>query len=406
MRRKFLLSLLVAAMVFAGSGVAAGDGPTDLKRAAVAADAPPGAFGNDVFQVRVRPAGGTGVGQFTVLTGAGNPAGAGQDVLYGQGAAGTSYLILRDLTAGIDYVQGQMLTHTGEVSLDDKSNFQQLSDRSSTTYWAAAGNLTVIQEVSVTGTTAADSRVVVKTEVEDSHSPPHQYRVQYLWDTAIGLDDGPVVQPRTGSSPYAPFDPVIGVEQTFDRPAGDLVVVDNDVNSTVPGLAVALSAKDSDVAKYVCWPDAIFAPFGGYVTDNTRNISGPASNCLGQNGRADSAAQYLWSLDPATGTTAATASLRMSPPVAYPSTMKAGPISLGSATAKLTDTATGLPLAGRAIAFSSGGQVRCTKTTDAAGKATCGGLLGGLLGYDVTYAGGAIWAASTDHGGLGLDQPS
>jgi len=57
------------------------------------------------------------------------------------------------------------------------------------------------------------------------------------------------------------------------------------------------------------------------------------------------------------------------------------------------------PATGRTLTFTGGG-TSCTVTTDANGAATCGGLLGGLLGYDVRFAGDAIWAPSTAHGGL------
>jgi hypothetical protein len=258
---------------------------------------------------------------------------------------------------------------------------------------------------STTGDSVANSRVNVTTKITDYNTPPHEYQIQYLWDTQLGADDGPVVQPRTAGVPYGPFDPVVGVEQTTSGSADDTVAVDNDVNPGSPTLAAALSGTGDpqavpDSVKYLCWADAIFAPIGGYVTDDTRNVSGSGSDCLGAQGDADSAVEYLWSADASQGDPQVTASIRMSPPAAYATTMKAGPISLGSATATLTDTATGRPIAGRAVRFSAGGHTTCDEVTDANGHATCGGLLGGLLGYDVSYAGGAIWAPSTDHGGL------
>ena len=365
---------------------------------------PAGGFGNGVFQVYETPAHRPGAGQFTVMTGANNPAGAGRDVLFGQGVPGTSYMVVRDVTTGKDFVQGQMLTHANEVSLDDFSNYQDVDGNSTTTHWSSL-DLTVEQTVSVTGDSVANSRVNVTTTITDNNTPAHEYQIQYLWDTQLGADDGPVMQPRAAGVPYGPFDPVVGVEQTTSGSADDTVVVDNDVNPGSPTLAVALSGTGDpqavpDSVKYLCWADAIFAPIGGYVTDDTRNVSDAGSDCLGVQGDADSAVEYLWSADASQGDPQVTASLRMSPPAAYATTMKAGPISLGSATATLTDTATGRPVAGRAVRFSAGGHTRCDEVTDANGHATCGGLLGGLLGYDVSYAGGAIWAPSTDHGGL------
>jgi hypothetical protein len=370
-----------------------------------AADAlPAGGFGNGVLQVYVTPAHQPGAGQFTVMTGANNPAGAGRDVLFGQGVPGTSYMIVRDVTTGVDYVQGQMLTHAGEVSLDDSLMYQETHGAATTTHWSSSGP-TVDQTVSVTGDSVADSRVTVTTKITDHYTPAHRYQIQYLWDTELGADDGPVIQPRAAGVPYGPFDPVIGVEQTADGSTDDTVVVDNDGDPGPPTLAVALSGVGDqqavpDSVKYLCWADAIFAPIGGYVTDDTRNVSDSRSDCLGVGGDADSAIEYLWSADASQGSPEVTASLRMSPPAPYATTMKAGPISLGSATATLTDSATGRPIAGRAVRFTAGGRTRCDEVTDANGHATCGGLLGGLLGYDVSYAGGAIWAPSTAHGGL------
>ncbi|GLY74894.1 hypothetical protein [Actinoallomurus iriomotensis] len=365
---------------------------------------PAGGFGNGVFQVYVTPARSVGAGEFTVMTGASNPAGAGLDVLFGQGVPGTSYMIIRDVTAGVDYVQGQMLTHGNEVSLDDSSIGQSTTGTTTTTTWSRS-SLFVEQAVSVTGGTVADTRVSVTTSITDYNTPKHQYKIQYLWDTEIGTDDGPAIQPRAAGEPYRPFDPTVGVERTDAPATGDTAVVDNDVNPLTPSLAVALSGSGDpqavpDSVKYVCWPDAIFAPLGGYVTDGTRDVSGSASDCLGGQGKADSAVEYVWSADANQAGPQVTASLRMSPPAAYATTMRAGSISLGSATATLTDTATGKPIAGRHVRFSAGSRTLCDVTTDAAGHATCGGLLGGLLGYDVSFAGDAIWAPSTAHGGL------
>lgn len=363
---------------------------------------PAGGFGNGVFQVYETPRFSPGAGQFTVMTGAANPAGAGRDVLFGQGVPGTSYMIVRDVTTGVDFVQGQMLTHANEVSLDDSFFSQDTDGTSATTEWWPP-HLTVEQTVSVTGDSVANSRVNVTTKITDFNTPPHRFQIQYLWDTRLGADDGPVIQPRTAGVPYGPFDPTLGAERTAAGSTDDTVVVDNDGDPGPPTLAIALSGAAQavpDSVKYLCWPDAIFARIGGYVTDDTRNISDSRSDCVGVQGGADSAVEYLWSADGSQGDPEVTASLRMTPPAAYATTMKAGPISLGSATATLTDTATGRPIAGRAVRFSAGGRTVCDRVTDANGHATCGGLLSGLLGYDVSYAGGAIWAPSTAHGGL------
>jgi hypothetical protein len=402
-KRVFPILLIPALLATAGpmpaAAVADQPSPADLKRSVLrTSDIPPDGFGNGILQVYLRPVTGTGTGQFTVLTGPQNPAGPGRDILYGQGAPGTSYMIVRDETTGIGYVQGQMVVHENEQSMDDLLKHQFVGDTSASTSWQRDDGLEILQQIEVLGTTVADSRVVVTTQIAEVPAPGGKYRIQYLWDVAVAGDDGPVIQPRTGAAPYAPFGPTIGVEQTITTPAGDLVAVDNEAGA--PNLAVATSGTNAESVQYVCWADAIFAPLGGYVTDSTRDISGTGSTCVNQEGQADSAIQYLWKLDPAAGSDTVSASLRMSPRTPYASTMDGGSISLGSATATLTDTASTRPLPGRVVTFTAAGRDRCTETTNANGKATCGGLLGGLLGYDVTYAGGAIWASSTDHGGL------
>lgn len=373
---------------------------------AAAADLPPGGFGNGIFHVYVNPADGEGAGEFTVLTGPQHPAGPGRNVLFGDGTPGTSYLIVRDISpsgAVTDYVQGQLLTHPSEVSLDGVSSTQKLTGSTMTTTWYPGG-FEITQTVAVTGDTVANSRVTVSTAIQDTSAQPDHYQIQYLWDTEVGTDDGPVTQPRTAGVPYGPFDPTIGVEQTTASFAGDTVTVDAHADPHPPTFAVAASGADNpqavpDTTKYVCWPDAIYAPIGEYATDSTRDISGANSDCLNSVGHADSALEYLWSLNPATGPSSVTASLRTSPPTPYATTLKAGRLSLGTATATLTDTATGKPVAGRLLTFSGGGST-CTVTTDANGSATCGSLLGGLLGYDVKFTGDAIWAPSTAHGGV------
>jgi hypothetical protein len=344
-----------------------------------------------------------------MLTGPQNPAGPGRNVLFGDGTPGTSYMIVRAVSPSgavvADYVQGQLLTHPNEVSLDGEPSSQVLNGSTMTTSWYPDYSFGITQTIAVTGDTAANSRVTVSTSIDDSRSQPNHYQIQYLWDTEIGTDDGPVIQPRTAGVPYGPFDPTIGVEQTTASYAGDTVAVDAHAGLHPPTLAIAASGAGNpqavpDSAKYVCWPDAIYAPIGGYATDSTRDVSGANSDCPNSVGAADSALEYLWSVNPSSGNPGSvTASLRMSPPNPYATTLKAGGLSLGTATATLTDTTTHKAIANRTLTFTSGGS-SCTVTTDANGAATCSNLLGGLLGYDVKFGGDAIWAPSTAHGGL------
>ncbi|MFF0448818.1 hypothetical protein ACFYT4_20805 [Streptomyces sp. NPDC004609] len=370
-----------------------------------AAALPPGGFGNGIFQAYVNGEERPGAGEFTVLTGELNPAGAGRDVLYGQGTPGTSYLRVLDVGTGTVYVQGQLITHAEEVSLDPLVRSVRVTGTESVTRWSVPGAFDLEQRVAISGTTAADSRVAVTTKVTDVRTERQRFRIEYVWDTSVAGDDGPVVQLGAAGASFRPFDPVSPTEQTFLRSTGDLAVADRYANPGAPTFAVAVAAAGDpravpDSVQYVCLSDAVFAPLGQYVTDPARDISGPASDCRNTAGRTDSGLLLLWSRDAAQDDATVAASVRMSPASPHPTTLKAGPLSLGSATATLTDTGSGRPVPGRTLVFSAGGRVRCTLVTDTAGRATCDRLLTGLLGYDVDFAGDAIWAASHAHGGL------
>ncbi|MFF6974341.1 MULTISPECIES: hypothetical protein [Streptomyces] len=366
---------------------------------------PPGGFGNGIFRAYVNGRERPGAGEFTVLTGEENPAGPGRDVLYGRGIPGTSFLRVADLGTGRVYVQGQLLTHSDEVSLDASVQSVRVSGAESVTRWSVSDSFDLEQRVTVSGTTAADSRVTVTTRITDVRTERHRFRIEYLWDTAVAGDDGPVVQSGAAGASFRPFDPVHSTEQTFDRSTGELAVADQYANPGSPTFAVAVSGTGTagavpDRVQYVCLAEAVFAPIGGYVTDPARDISSPASDCRPPAGGPDSGLLLLWSRDAAQDDATVAAVLRMSPANPYASTLRAGPVSLGTATATLTDTATGRPVPGRTVVFTSGGRVRCRVVTDGAGRATCDSLLGGLLGYDVDFAGDAIWAAAHGHGGL------
>ncbi|MFE0425929.1 hypothetical protein [Streptomyces sp. NPDC058953] len=370
-----------------------------------AAALPPGGFGNGIFQAYVNGRERPGAGEFTLLTGEQNPAGPGRDVLYGRGVPGTGFLRVADLGTGRVYVQGQLLTHADEESLDPSVRSVLVAGAESVTRWSVPDAFDLEQRVGVSGTTAADSRVTVTTRITDTRTERHRFRIEYLWDTAVAGDDGPVVQLGAAGSSFRPFDPVASTEQTFDRPTGDIAVADRFANPGSPTFAVAVSGTGipgavPDRVQFVCLPEAVFAPIGGYVTDPERDISSPASTCRATTGGPDSGLLLLWSRDAAQDDATVAATLRMSPATPYASTLRAGPVSLGRATATLTDTATGHPVRGRLLVFTSGGRERCRVTTDAAGRATCEALLGGVLGYDVDFAGDAIWAAARAHGGL------
>jgi hypothetical protein len=388
--------------------------------AAPAAALPPGGIGNDIFHVYVEENPGLGVGTFTVLTGPGNAAGAARNVLFGDGIPGTSYLIIRDEAPDgtiTDYVQGQLLTHPTEVSLDDYfSDITPLGTTGYRTTWFGLPSGTLTQDIVVHGTTQGDSSVEVTVRVEPSvESADHTFTVQYLWDVALGEDDGPALQPQPAGAEFRPTSPVVPNEATLADSDDSLAVVDNDANLATPTLAIGTTISGPawvtpapttpDTTTYVCWPQAIYAPIGEYQPDPTLDISTPASSCKGPEGGNDSAIEHIWTAQ-GTGPITVSASLFMSPRTAYSTAMTATPVLLRSPafSASLTDSA-GQPIPDRPIAFSVGSTIRCTAVTNANGVARCGTLGDALaatlaLGYTARYAGGSIWAPVSARGAL------
>lgn len=375
-----------------------------------------GGAGNGIFQVYVEHNSGLGQGSFTVLTGPNNPAGAGLNVLFGNGVPGTSYMIVRDTApdgTSVDYVQGNLLTHDNEVSLDNFGGYTEaLGTTGFRTTWFHPSFGRLVQDIIVHGTTQADSRVEVSTTISPKAGyEDHTFTVQYLWDVAIGEDDGPALQPQQATTVYRPYSPVETRESTVVDDS--LVVVDNDSNAVPPNLAVGVSANGPswvsptapDFVNYVCWPSAIYSPIGEYQIDDTYDIGTPASTCTNSDGEADAAIQSVWSVEASAEPTTVSASLFMSPRTPYPTTMTATPVLLRTPVFSATLSDSVKPLAGKTVQFLVGNTVRCTAVTDVNGKAGCGTLIDRLiavlsLGYTARYSGGAIWGPSSAKGGL------
>ncbi|MFC0438225.1 hypothetical protein [Kutzneria buriramensis] len=395
MHRLTLIAVAAALVAAAPAAAAAPHKPVKPAATAQAAAALPTA-GNGVFQVRMQDRRGLGLGTFTVTRG-------GQDVLYSGGGPGTSFMIVRDLADPknpVDYVQGEYLTQANEVSMDDSISF--VSTVSPTelkvTWFLPAG--TLVEDVVVHGSTAADSSVEVTTTFTGSD----QIQVQYLWDLAVGRDDGPVVQSEQAGGTFRPFAQSATNETTFTA-FDSLFASDNDGSATSPTMAVGLTGSGPSritpvptvplAAKYVCWPQAVGSPIGYYQTDPTIDVSTSASTCTGPSGN-DSAVAYLF----APGQSAVSASVFSIAPDA--TSLKVAPARLVSPalSATLTDTVYNHPVPGRTVAFSANGKVLCQAVTDANGVAACGGTAEGLaaaLGYSGGSVGDLVWAGASAH---------
>lgn len=363
--------------------------------------------GNGIYQVHVERERALAPGTFTVLTGEDNPAGQGLNVLFGNGVPGTSYMIIRQTDEDgntTDWVQGQLITHATEMSLDDE--FWYTEDLGSTgfiSHWRADFGA-VSQRVEVVGTTPADSRVEVTTTIDPRWAPNDQFQVQYIWDVAVGADDGPVLQELPGDAAFSPYESVITTERVFED-STRLAVADNDGNPVPPNLATEVAtSSDVESIKYACWPDAIYAEFGEYEIWDKYDVSTTDSDCVNTDGDNDSAVVTVF----AAGQESVTGTLAMTPPKPYATKIKAKPVLLRltpAFSATLTDELEGEPLAERKITFLVGNRVRCTAVTNSDGVAKCGNLSDALaavlgLGYTARYEGGAIWAATSARGGI------
>ncbi|MGW4525768.1 hypothetical protein [Amycolatopsis sp. NPDC004378] len=386
----------VAALLLAGAvpAQAAPEPPAQWKSRTHTALAATPTFGNDVFRVSLQQARGLGVGSFTVQTGPAHPAGAGRDVLFGGGVPGTSFTTVRDLTSHVDYVQGQYLTTASEVALDSLGPTTAAVGTTGfhTNWWTYvdSGSVEIDQYVVVHGTTVADSSVEVTTTVTGSSTDTFQ--VQYLWDTAAGTDDAPVLQ--TGA--YNPFATSATHEVTLsgvDSAALAGPSLSYGLTGTGPARITPPPTPPQSI-QFVCWPRAVGAAPGRYQTDPAIDVTTTGAGCPAPSG-PDSAVQYLFA--PAPSGLRTSASLFSTAP--DPTSLSVVPARLGSpaVSATLTDTRYGPGVPGRTVTFAAGGRTLCSGVTNANGVASCGGLtegLAALLGYSASYAGDGIWAGS------------
>ncbi|SFW92255.1 hypothetical protein [Amycolatopsis australiensis] len=396
-----LCAAAVLLLAVATPAAAAPEPPAQWKTRTHAALAVTPTFGNGVFRVSVQQAQGLGVGSFTVRTGPDHPAGAGRDLLFGGGVPGTSFMTVRDLTTGADYVQGQYLTTSTEIALDDLGPYTEaIGTTGFHTNWytvLGSGLMEIDQYVTVHGSTVADSSVEVTTTITGTSTDTFQ--VQYLWDTAAGTDDGPVLQ--TGA--YNPFGATATREVTLSG-VDSVALADNDggpslsygLTGTGPARITPPPTPPQSI-QFVCWPRAVGAAPGRYRTDPAIDVATTGAGCPGSAG-PDSAVQYLFAAAPI-GTSGVRASASLFSTAPDPTSVTVAPARLGSpaVSATLTDTRYGRGVPGRTLTFGAGGRTLCTGVTNANGVAACGGLtegLAALLGYSAAYAGDGIWAAS------------
>jgi hypothetical protein len=313
--------------------------------------------GNKFYRVAIENILGEGVGLYTVRTGPRHPItqrlGRPQDLLGGGargqidptdpntpiGQPGTSYTTIRSYTSGTDYVQTEFARR------DDNSRFKPVwldstfindfdivaedkyltpitkafffeegtSDTLTTgyivTYELPNPNLAnarllpdqmiITQKIDVHGADFGDSWVEITTIVKNTGPQAIEIGIRYLWDLAIGNDDGPRVTESTFNTSFgnneAGFD---WINFAFFRAEAN-----DAVRTTVPPAYNVYGAALTPVnllrvplqptrLQQVSWPLAFSKAFD-YAIDNTLDITTTKDPNAGVIG-GDKAMQFFW----------------------------------------------------------------------------------------------------------------
>jgi len=201
-----VVAVLVAAALLAPGALAqVAFDPESVADKGPAAPAQPLAVragGNGVYTVTVSDAADFACGAWTARTGVLHEAGAGRNVLYGNGQPSTSDTVLRSWTSGALYRTGgsHICTRLCDIATP---TVQAILTAGVTTGWRMTwliddGALTIrfTQEVNVEGpvdgTETTDNTVIRETHVVENLGPATlRFGLRKHWDWQIGPDDGP-----------------------------------------------------------------------------------------------------------------------------------------------------------------------------------------------------------------------
>ena len=310
MRRNGLIglaTLLVIAACSEGTSPNGGGNKASAKSRLHIDAAGIGEANNGFYSVFVNQSAGPGIGQYTVMTGPNHPvtlsSGGPKNVIFGDGSPGTSYNTIYSYTTGTYYVNNISATNVGGLfNLNPAhagvtASVVPLGTTGYRTTYVLSGPpntpdaLTIVEDVNTHGTTFENSSVEVTTTVTNNGSSPVSIGIRYLWDTQIGLDDGPTFQQ------LSPDSPVLVTEQSFVSPTfGFFRIQDNDGNSTTPLFSVfgtvtqpttiVPAPTPPDLIENAGWSDSFDEPFA-YTTNPTVQVSTPSSV-------NDNAVLYFW----------------------------------------------------------------------------------------------------------------
>jgi hypothetical protein len=258
---------------------------------------------NGIYDVSVQDKTGlTGLGTYTVSTGTWHPL-PNQDVLF----AGvvqqpwSTYLTVRSYNTSTEYVSTSSSPTPSAgynvVNLDTVSatGFSSPTPTSAVAWWdlntpADPDDLYIEQVIEVVGTTLADSRVRVSTEVTNTGAEPVDIGIRYEWDIVIDGFDGSWFAERNPDGPW------IDVENEWTSPAFERFETTNDLASPMFSIFGTVTGSTTftppptppDLLQFAAWgssPSPGLFAFAFDFTPTARTVAGPG---------LDSAVAYYW----------------------------------------------------------------------------------------------------------------
>lgn len=248
-------------------------------------------IGNGIYDVHVNDASGGQIGSWNAVTGAGNPVGAGRNIMFNGTTVTTNFSSLRIYGAAgnTTYTWGGA---GGGTNLDPfwvssgASAFGTAANSLSQTWNITPQSLTLTQDLIATGTTFANSAVYHTVTLTNNGTAALSIGWRNLYDWAVndpGFDDGPSNRAELGNGTV--LVPTTTNEFSFVPVAGSLIRVSVAPGVPTyepllglgfdPGFIAALPVTTPDLYDYASWPGSVGTDFD-YTTSGA-NVTGDSA---------------------------------------------------------------------------------------------------------------------------------
>ncbi|MFB3890190.1 MAG: beta strand repeat-containing protein [Candidatus Bathyarchaeia archaeon] len=243
----------------------------------------PISIGNNILSAVIADDPGYGVGSFTIRTEAGHP-NPDQNVLFGGASRspGSSFFTVQVADTLRDYVSTTSSPSTSGdyvlLHLEDYSPVvTRSSDTSATVTWTTEENLAVKLDISVHGSTIADTSVDITVTVENNDEGTHTVGLRHLWDLMVDGNDDSWIRPW--QNPSTPLN-WTETETEWNAPDFQFWETTNDLVEPVFSIygwsAVPNGSPDPTVPDrfvYAAWSSAFdtafdYTPYGGSGMDS------------------------------------------------------------------------------------------------------------------------------------------